>query len=434
MMFTFSLTFLFLLLLLQGAFYLFVDDFYVAINHRKMIESANDYPRLVEAYGPAIAIERLSSTSGFQVNIIKDFELMQQQFLKGIVLKDMKPIQFFETEEHLIVIKKMTVHDFLVLIKPMGLAQEATGIFQRFMVYASLGLYLIGSFFIYLFSKRISQPLKRMNEHTKSIAQLSFQEDLEIRSEDELGELANSINIMSNRLNKVYGDLKDTLEEEREMERLRRQFVSHISHELKNPLTMIQGYAEGLVKNKELSDEKKLIYGDTIFKSALRMNKVLEELLDLSAFESGSIQLHRESVNLLTLIQSILEDFELKVEEKQIRVQRSISPVQIIGDELRLNQLFRNLIENAIKYVDEKGFIKITLSDDANRIFRIENTGPLMSETFLKNIWDSFRQEDSYHEGYGLGLAISKKIAELHDFELLAYKENELNVFELKMN
>ncbi|MGI6255922.1 MAG: sensor histidine kinase [Acutalibacter sp.] len=210
--------------------------------------------------------------------------------------------------------------------------------------------------------------------------------------------------------------LNTALDYARTAEENRRQMISHLTHQLKTPLAVIHGYAEGL--REHIAEDKRDHYVEMILSEAERSDRMVLEMLDLSRLEAGRVKLSRDQVPLLALTQGALEKLERTIETKQLQVEFSTQEeVVITADEGRMAQVLENFVTNAVKYTPQGGWIRVKLERGERKVtFTLENESPPLSPEVLRQVWDPFyRAEDTRtEEGSGLGLAIVKSILDLH--------------------
>ncbi|MEN8905369.1 MAG: HAMP domain-containing sensor histidine kinase [Clostridiales bacterium] len=458
----FSLVFFVMLILLLMVNQFFMDDFFKIYNKFKMTDAARNYESIVEKVGPQKAIENVSQKNGIEVFIfsennirnikdqtkekdnmytISDLERFKSEVDKkndGIYFEMFGDTRFDEYK--LTLAKELKNKDLLVLSKKMGLAKEVSLLNFRFMLITSLFVYLITMIFIFVISYRFSMPIISMKNKTERMCQLDFSEKIQVNSIDEIGMLSKSINNLSDELSSSMKKLNQTniklnaeLEKERTLEKMRRRFVSDVSHELKNPITMIQGFADGLIHNIPKTNNDREYYYNVIIEESVKMNKLIKDLLDLSSYESGTFKLNKENINLVEITECILNKYNNDFRDKNINVlfdkKKNIS---IEADSLRIEQVITNLLTNVLKYTNYNGNIKVKIEKISNKVkFVIANTGEIIPESELENIWDSFYQLDNTKKGSGLGLAIVKSIVLLHGGICNAYVIKDYNVFEI---
>lgn len=202
----------------------------------------------------------------------------------------------------------------------------------------------------------------------------------------------------------------------RTAEENRRQMISHLTHQLKTPLAVIHGYAEGL--REHIAEEKRDHYVEMILSETERSDKMVLEMLDLSRLEAGKVKLSRDQVSLRALVQYVLDKLGRSIGEKQLQVEFVTQEEGILtADESRMAQVVENFCTNGVKYTPQGGWIKVAIQKDGTQVvFTMENASQPLSHEELSKVWDPFyRTEDAQtEEGTGLGLAIVKSIMELH--------------------
>lgn len=217
-------------------------------------------------------------------------------------------------------------------------------------------------------------------------------------------------------LKKENTQLSTALDYARNAEENRRRMVSNITHELKTPLAVIHGYAEGLKEG--IAADKQEHYLDVILEEAERMDGMVLEMLDLSRLEAGKVRLATDQFSLLELTRRVIDKLSLLVEEKDLTVEYVWAhDCEITADEGRITQAVTNLVSNAIKYSPRGGTVYVSVIKTKDKaMFAIENQSEALSEESLDKVWDSFYRADSSRteKGTGLGLSITKAIIELH--------------------
>jgi signal transduction histidine kinase len=330
--------------------------------------------------------------------------------------------------------------ELIIVAKFMGIVQEVRQIFMMFFAITTIIIFIITFIITYFTAKFISKPIIRLKNATENMASLDFTTSLPKNRNDEIGELMTSINIMAKKLSHNIEALNDSnaqlereLSKKKNLENMRRRFVSDVSHELKNPVSMIIAYAEGLQKHIPKSQEDQEYYYQIILEEGQRMNRLIKDLLDLSSYESGTFTIQKEAVDLTELIENALERFIYISQEKSIDVKfNRINHCIIYGDRLRLGQVIINLMSNAFKNTDQNGKILVSLEQYQHKEkLTICNTGSLIPKSELNNIFKSFYQLETNTEGNGLGLAIVKSIITLHGGKIRAYIKDDMNCFEV---
>lgn len=253
-----------------------------------------------------------------------------------------------------------------------------------------------------LLSGSIVKPIKHLTYVSRSIADGNFDIVADKKYNDEIGELTDTINFMSNEIKKSNS--------------LKNDFISSISHEIRTPLTSIRGWAETLSEGSINEEETKQGI-DIIKKESKRLTKLVEELLDFSRFESGRINMNFEKVDLNLLIKDVLKQYKIKFENKNLEIHLSLDEkiTFVHGDLDRLKQVFINIIDNAYKFTNEGGKVLVVTEHMLKGVkVTIEDTGIGIPSQELTHITEKFYKGNSKFSGNGLGLSISKEIITLH--------------------
>ncbi|MBO1626177.1 sensor histidine kinase [Bacillus arachidis] len=260
---------------------------------------------------------------------------------------------------------------------------------------------------VWIWSRKITSPLQELTDISKNIAMLDFKKT-DIRTNDEIEDLANSINVMSDTLKAAHEDLN------RRNKNLK-LFMSDITHELKTPLSLIKAYSVGIQDG--LDDGT---YVHTILKQTDSISALIDELLEFSRIERE--ELHKESFDLRALFQHCLAKHEIEIRLKEIDlvIQQADKPLWITADRGKIEKVMNNLLSNAIKYTQNKK-IDIRFEEKEDRILFIVENGTNMKETEIGNIWEPFYVTESSRSkdrsGTGLGLTIAQSILNRHQFD-----------------
>ncbi len=275
----------------------------------------------------------------------------------------------------------------------------------------------------------VTKPLLELNDSASKMADLDFSKKCNINREDEIGNLADTLNFLSENLNKSLTSLKDAnykleedIEKERRLEKMRKEFVAAVSHELKTPISLIGGYAEGL-KDDIFEGEEKDYYIDVIIDESKKMANLVADMLDLSQLESGNFKLVKEEFYIDELLKTTIKKFAAVFNDKNIKFDINfIENTKVHADWSRMEQVITNFITNAIRHTNEDGSIMVNIEQQEDRVLiSIENTGENISEDEIDKIWDNFYKIDKARTrklgGTGIGLAIVKNILMLHGSE-----------------
>jgi two-component system, OmpR family, sensor histidine kinase VanS len=305
---------------------------------------------------------------------------------------------------------------------------EAVGVIEKLYLYFAIAAVLFTIILALIYSKMIAKPLVKINKVATKMAQLDFTEKCEEANQDEIGNVAASLNFLSENLDNALTSLKqantkleEDIEKERKLEKMRREFVASVSHELKTPISLIDGYAVGL-KDNIFEGEDRDYYLDIIIDESEKMGNLVSDMLDLSYLESGSFKLRREEFNITELIEHTLKKYGSMFEEKKTALKLNLfDNVAVNADWNRLEQVLTNFITNALRHVNEEGTIYVGMSDKDNGIsIEVENTGSSIAEEDLIKIWDKFYKVDKARTrklgGTGIGLSIVKNILLHHEY------------------
>ena len=270
---------------------------------------------------------------------------------------------------------------------------------------ASLIAIIVSMLLVFISSSKITQPLKEMSQMAKDIAKGNLKNRVEIRSNDEIGVLAESFNNMAEELSK--------------QEELRTGFVANVSHELRSPLTSIHGFAQGMLDGTIKKDDQDQ-YLSIIVDETSRLKKLIRELLDLSQIESGTFPLNKKVYDINEQMRRVLIRYIDIIEEKGINVEVNFKQdfCMVCADGDRIEQVLVNLIDNAIKFTPKDGVITLWSHEcDGKALVGVNDTGDGISREDLPFIFERFYKSDKSHteqKGTGLGLSIVKKIIEEH--------------------
>ncbi|MCL6631274.1 MAG: cell wall metabolism sensor histidine kinase WalK [Alicyclobacillus herbarius] len=223
----------------------------------------------------------------------------------------------------------------------------------------------------------------------------------------------------------VVAVLRD-ISEERRLDRLRKDFLANVSHELRTPLSMMQGYAEALLDEFGDDPEQRRELTGIIHDEALRMKRLVNDLLDLAQLESGQFQMTFKKVNITEVVRRVVRKFQTLAGERGIHLDGQFAPeaVCVRGDEDRLEQVFTNLVDNALRHTDKGGEVRLTVRESAGYAqIEVRDTGSGIPEEDIPYIWERFYKADKARtrgrSGTGLGLAITRHIVEAHDGDIV---------------
>lgn len=357
----------------------------------------------------------LSKSSDFT---LKDDELITYQYvspingIENIVM--VKPI--FENGQ----IKEMVFA--MSSLQPVG---EAIGVMKDYYIYGLIVALMVILTLSYFYSRLITTPLIKINSVAVKMAELDFSEKCDVTSDDEIGNLAVSLNVLSANLKNNMKILQDTnerlkieIEKERSLEAMRKEFISSVSHELKTPLGIMKGFTEGLKDGVAI--EKRDYYFDVVLDEIEKMDALVLDMLDLSRLESKAYELYLEEFDITELIEEVKHRFCQQLEEENLKLYLNEKrELWVWADRRRIEQVIVNVFTNAIRHTKKNGHIKIEITEEEPNItVLLENEGEAIPENKLKHIWERFYRVEAARDrqsgGTGLGLSIVKNVLELH--------------------
>lgn len=291
-------------------------------------------------------------------------------------------------------------------------------------------------FFTIVFLMLTNKYVKMLDDIRRGISQIArgnFDYKVRVRSLDTIGEIANDVNIAST-------NLKMAIQTGEYAKSSKDRLVVNIAHDLRTPLTSINGYLDLIINNKELSNEQILHYADISYNKSLQMERLIEQLFEFTRYNFGERKVNKDRIDLVYLINQITEEFYpvFKKNNLECRLNLGDEPAFILANGDMIVRVFDNLISNAIRYGISGKYIDISLSkSDKNVIVKVINYDSLIPKEDLNNIFESFYKVDksrtSKTGGTGLGLAIAKNIVELHDGTIKASSSFEKTCFEVNL-
>ncbi|RIE01701.1 sensor histidine kinase [Cohnella faecalis] len=267
---------------------------------------------------------------------------------------------------------------------------------------------LFGSLFIVVSARYIVRPLQHLTAATRKMAKGDFSFRLTTKRKDEIGQLTTSFNRMAHELGML--------------ENSRRQFVSDVSHEIQSPLTSIKGFTHALI-HKKMDEASRVRLLGIIEDETNRLSRLSEDLLQLSSLEYEHLQLNVSNYRLDEQIRNVIIASEPQWSFKNLAIELESAEVLIMADQGKLNQLWTNLIGNAIKFTEERGSVRVTIREDNHGIkVLITDSGQGIPEEEIGNIFKPFYKVDKSRDraisGNGIGLSIVKRIVDLHQGDI----------------
>ena len=313
-----------------------------------------------------------------------------------------------------------------IISMPLRRIDALSGDWTRFFVFGSLLMLIAGVVIVSLLTKRMTKPITLLSEISKRMKDLDFSARYEGDREDEVGVLGNSMNELSAQLEKTITELQAANEQLQkdnkalnEVDEMRKDFISSVSHELKTPIALIQGYAEGLKEMKDDPDSQDF-YTDVIIDEADRMNRLVKKLTSLTQLEFNQDAVVKEPFDVMQTIRGIIAGSKKMQEEHHatVTLQGSESCV-VLADEFRIEEVFGNYYSNAFNHLEPPGRIIVTAEETEDKVrISVFNTGHPIPEEELDRIWIKFYKVDKArtraYGGSGIGLSIVRAVMEQH--------------------
>ena len=389
-------------------------------NNLSMIVVEDVTSRILFAY--AKNSERLYSE--IQFGVLDDFVRGKREILEAtdnyIVEKKTDDVKAMDSVNMVGVLDNG--NGFLITTPAQSLKDSAL-ISNVFYLYIGLFTIFISSVVIWFISRHITRPLQQLSELSKEMANLNFDAKYTSTSEDEIGVLGNNLNRMSGELEKTISEfrtanneLQKDIEKKEQIDEMRKEFLSNVSHELKTPIALIQGYAEGLQECINDDQESREFYCDVIIDEAAKMNNMVKKLLSLNQLEFGNDTVNMERFDLTELVKGVVQSAQLLASQKEAEIRfLQEEPISVWGDEFKIEEVVTNYVSNALNHVDfeKKIEIKAVKRGDVVRL-SVFNTGARIPEEDLDKIWIKFYKVDKArtreYGGSGIGLSIVKAI------------------------
>jgi len=359
---------------------------------------------------------------------------------------------------HIVLFSKLDNGYQLYIRIPITSIQESVKISNNFLYLIAGFAILIAGVIVSYVTRKFTDPILELNEIARKMAKLDFSKKYrDTMTDDEINNLGKSINIMSGKLEKTIKQLRDTnlelekdIEEKSKIDEMRKSFISDVSHELKTPIALIQGYSEGLLENVNSDEESRKFYAEVILDESNKMDKLVKQLLELMKLEYGKREFNDTVFDIVELEKEVVRKSKVMLDEKEIDIKiESIEKIEIYADDFYIEQVLTNYITNAIKHlkeVDNKKEIMIentvNVENGSVRI-KVFNTGKNIEGEKTLRIWNRFYKGDESRNrengGTGIGLSFVKAIMNNYGNEYgFINKENgvefyiELPIYEVK--
>ena len=306
---------------------------------------------------------------------------------------------------------------------PLESIRESVNLANRFLAYVGFGSAIVSAVIVLIISGKITKPIKELTEISERMIHLDFEAKYTGKSKTEIALLGQNINELSCTLEQTISELKSAnnelqrdIEKKNKIDEMRKEFLSNVSHELKTPIALIQGYAEGLKEGISDDEESRDFYCEVIMDEASKMNNMVKKLLTLNQLEFGNDNVTMERFDIVSLIKNYLQSAEILCRQKDVKViMKEYQPIYVWADEFMVEEVFGNYFSNAMNHVaDDKVIdVKLLVKEKTVRI-SVFNTGEPIPEESISHIWEKFYKVDKArtreYGGSGVGLSIVKAI------------------------
>lgn len=331
----------------------------------------------------------------------------------------------------------------IVLRAPVSRVDSVINSSIKFFTLILCGMAVIACIVIYFFSGIFTRPIQNLTKVAKRMADLDFNAKIENPSNDELGELSIYMNKLSYKLRVTLwqlqtanAELQKDIENKVRIDEMRKEFLSHISHELKTPIALIQGYAEGLRDNLMDDEESKNFYCDVIIDESAKMNTLVKKLLDLNEIEFGTDKVIKEKFDIVDLIRNRISSSTILTDKSNAYIEfNEHDPVWVMADEFMIEEVFTNYLTNALHYCRPDGRIVIwtqVMAADNVRI-SVYNEGDQIDDEEMNRIFEKFYKVDKArtreYGGSGIGLSIVAASMKAHGKNYGVYNVDDGVVF-----
>lgn len=353
-----------------------------------------------------------------------------------------------EGSEHLEMYGRLNTGISFIMRTPLESIRQSAQIANRFFAYVGCVGTIMGGIIIWFVSRRITKPILELNSISERMVHLDFEAKYQGNARNEIDMLGQNINELSVSLEKAISELKTAnnelqkdIERKEQIDEMRKEFLSNVSHELKTPIALIQGYAEGLQEGINDDPESRAFYCEVIMDEASKMNVMVQKLLTLNQLEFGNDVVNMERFDITTLVRNYIQSAEILTRQNEITVRmQETAPIYVWADEFKVEEVFMNYFSNAVNHCAGDKIIDVKLEQRDGKVrVCVFNTGKPIPEESVNHIWEKFYKVDKArtreYGGSGVGLSIVKAIMESMNqgFGVENYTNGVLFWFELEM-
>ncbi len=314
-----------------------------------------------------------------------------------------------------------------IMSMPLAGIHDSVMLANRFTTFVGFVALILGTIIMYFVANRVIKPVLALAALSEKMSNLDFDAHYEADAQDEIGILGRNMNNLSSRLKDAIGALQDAnrqlqhdIDEKTQIDEMRKEFIANVSHELKTPIALIQGYAEGLTEGMCEDEESRNYYCEVIMDEAGKMNKMVKQLLTLTALEFGNDAPSMDTFDITELIQNLIRSSSILIQQNEATVcYQPDGPCMVFADEFKIEEVVTNYLTNAIHHLDGERRIEIRVEKIGETVkVTVFNTGNPIPEADLPNLWTKFYKVDKArtraYGGSGIGLSIVKAIMDIH--------------------
>ena len=314
---------------------------------------------------------------------------------------------------------------FVTMRSPLDSIRESANLANQFLIYLGIFGLFFGGILVWIFSRKITKPVLELARLSEDMANLNFDAKYTSGGKNEIGVLGENFNKMSEQLEKTISELKTAnnqlqhdIEQKEKLEDMRNEFLGNVSHELKTPIALIQGYAEGLKEGINDDPESTEFYCNVIIDEAGKMNRMVKNLLILNQLEFGSDEVEFERFDIVKLVKGVIASCDILIQQAEANIDFIAGESAYVwADEFKTEQVVRNYLTNAIHHAENEKRIEVKIIRTEGKVrVSVFNSGKPIPEEDIPKLWDKFYKVDKAHTreygGNGIGLSIVKAIME----------------------